>query len=68
MGVVQSPFPRERVLWAAAPADARPRPHLPRGYLLAQDVSTYNQRKFGAINTAEEARRLFGQIAVRLSP
>ena len=66
MGAVLWPFPRERVLWAAAPVDVRRRPPLPRGYSLVQDVSTYNQSKFGAISTTEEARRLFGQIAGRV--
>lgn len=66
MGTVLWPFPRERVLWAAAPVDVQPRLRLPRGYLLVQDVSTYNQSKFGAISTTEEARSLFGQIAGRV--
>jgi hypothetical protein len=66
MGTVLWPFLRERALWAAAPADVQPRPPLPRGYLLVQDVGTFNQSKYGAISTAEEARRLFGQIAGRI--
>ena len=66
MATVLWPFLRERVLSAAAPVDVQPRPPLPRGYLLVQDVSTYNQSKFGAISTAEEARLLFGQIAGRV--
>ena len=65
VGTVLSPFLQERALWAA-PVDVQPRPPLPRGYLLVQDVSTYNQSKFGAISTAEEARLLFGQIAGRV--
>ncbi|MGH9865508.1 MAG: hypothetical protein ACRD4H_08870, partial [Candidatus Acidiferrales bacterium] len=66
MGAVLGPFPRDHILWAAAPVDVQPRPPLPRGYLLVQDVSTYNKSKFGAISTTEEARRLFGQIAGRV--
>jgi hypothetical protein len=66
MGAVLWPFPRERDLWAAAQVGVPPQPLLPRGYLLVQDVATYNQSAFGAIGTTEEARRLFGQIAGRI--
>jgi hypothetical protein len=66
MGTVLWPFRRERVLWAARPVVVQPRLRLPRAYLLVQDVSTYNQSKFGAFSTTEEARSLFGQIAGRV--
>ena len=65
-GAALSPFLQASTLRAAAAADVQSRPPLPRGYLLVQDVATYNQSAFGAISTAEEARALFAQITGRV--
>lgn len=42
------------------------RARLPRGYLIVQGVATYNVSRFGAISTAEEAKRLFSQLEGRV--
>jgi hypothetical protein len=36
---------------------------LAKGYLLVQDVATYNQTKFGAISTDGEAEKIFSRIS-----
>lgn len=42
------------------------RVRLPRGYLLVQQVGTYNSSRFGCISTAAEAEELFAKLDGRL--
>ena len=39
---------------------------LPRGYLIVQDVGTYNVSRFGMISTAAEAEEVFSQLDGKL--
>ena len=55
----------------ARPAVGQPsaegsRLHLPRGYLLVQDLRTYHATQFGAISTAAEAEDLLASLEGRL--
>jgi hypothetical protein len=45
-------------------AGLRARPRLPRGYLIVQDLVTYNASQFGAISTAAEAEAAFAKFDV----
>ena len=48
-------------------AGLRARPRLPRGYLLVQDLATYNTSQFGAISTVAEAEAAFAQLEGKLN-
>lgn len=54
------------VLAAKAAKQAPRGRRLPHGYLLVQDVATYNASRFGAISTRDEAEQLFGAIEGKL--
>ncbi len=49
-----------------AAGGGRPRTRLPRGYLIVQDLGTYNTSRFGAISTAAEAEDVFDRMAGKL--
>jgi len=53
-------------IWMAARAETG-RGHLPRGYLIGQQVGVYNVSQYGAISTAKEADILFGALKGKLS-
>ena len=55
-----------QVAGQALPETSKARMRLPRGYLLVQDLATYNSSRFGCISTAAEAEEILSKLDGRL--